>query len=514
MSGVQLYLDYPDGTKEALNLSTSLSHEGDPLPDIPAGGSTQYDAKAVLFGAEHATEEIDATVQYSVPNNNAVFKKEKPYDVEISSAPLSMSVNGPSQTAAAAPVEFSVTLTPNSVNALGNILLTASYPFGFQFASSTPAPTYGQSEWLFPALAGSSSVQVTIVGRLQGQENDQQTLRFLAGTQSTLDPKNIDLIYLSQNQTVAINRSPVDVELALNNQNSQNGSGNFVISPGNSSGNITLTNNLPTELLNAQVSVVLAGPALDPASVSPGENGLYRQDSQTITWDKISAPALAQISPGQALNLDFSFNSLSVSQLQALQNGDITFAVSVTGTEQGAASNAAALAATTQGTARLASSVGLVAHAVYSTGPFRNSGPVPPVVDTPTTYTVLWTLTNTSNIVSGGTVTATLPAYVHWIGTVSPTTANVTFNANNNTVTWTPGDLPASGSSPVASVAFQVQILPMASQVGSAPDLVDNISFSGTDSFVNAPVTASTGYLSTAITTDPNYGTQNGFVVQ
>ncbi len=511
MENATLYLSYPSGTVEATDTKVAFLHESGTLGNINSGMSAMYDAHVVLYGAEHATETITATIQYSIPNSNALYQKKETYTVGISSAPLLMSVNAPSQTPAGAPVTFTLTLATNSSNPPGNILVTALYPFGFQFATATPTPTYNNSEWLFPTIDASSTQTITITGYLQGQENDQQTIHFLVGTQSQNDPQKINVIYLADSQVLTIKRSPIALNLSLGG--SANGS-NGVITPGLANGTLVVTNNLPADLLNTQVALQFSGNALDSTSISPGENGIYRQNDQTVTWDRLSVPALGSLSPGEQVSVDFNFSTLPANLLAGITDGSITISANVSGQESGSAADAAPISATGALSERLMSTVNLLAHAVYSTGPFTNSGPVPPRVDTPTSYTVLWTLTNTSNTVFGGTVTATLPPYVTWLGQVSPSTAGVTFDATTNTVTWSPGTLPAGGAAPVASVAFQIQVDPTVSQVGTAPDILDNINFSGMDAFTGVSVTASANSLSTAITTDPAYGGETGFVQQ
>ncbi len=510
LQNTQLYLSFPNGTVEASHTSVPLLHESDVLGTVASGTSVTHDVQAVIYGAEHATEQITATIQYSLPNSNALYQKKEIYTIGISSAPLTMSVNAPNQTPPGAPVHFVLTLGANSSNPPANVLVTARYPFGFQFASSTPAPIYDNSEWLFPSISASSTRTIIITGYLQGQENDQETTQFLVGTQSQTDPKKLDVIYLAQNQTLTIQQSPIALNLAVGITSGQN----IVVQPGISNGTLTITNNLPVDLLNAETTLTLNGNALDPTSVSAGQNGIYREPTQAITWDRLSDPGLGTLSPGQSVTLNFNFSTLPANVLANLANGAITLNANVTGQEFGAAPNAAPISSTSTVTARLVSAVNILAHAVYSTGPFSNTGPVPPRADMPTTYTILWTLTNSSNTVLGDTVTATLPPYVKWLNNINPSTAAVTFDTNSNTITWNPGTLPAGGAAPVASVAFQVEVDPTIDQIGSAAPIVNNISFSGTDGFVNVPVSASAGSLTTDISTDPTYGSQNGFVTQ
>lgn len=77
-------------------------------------------------------------------------------------------------------------------------------------------------------------------------------------------------------------------------------------------------------------------------------------------------------------------------------------------------------------TVKVNSSFQLSSRAVHYTGPFGNSGPMPPRVGQNTTYTILWSITNSSNDVSRAKVTAVLPLYVKWTGVSS--SGDVSFN--------------------------------------------------------------------------------------
>jgi hypothetical protein len=73
---------------------------------------------------------------------------------------------------------------------------------------------------------------------------------------------------------------------------------------------------------------------------------------------------------------------------------------------------------------------------------------VPPKVDNPSTYTIIWDIDNTANAVSDAEVTATLPPYVKWLNKVSPAGENITYNQNSGLVTWTVGDVAAYSVGP------------------------------------------------------------------
>lgn len=153
--------------------------------------------------------------------------------------------------------------------------------------------------------------------------------------------------------------------------------------------------------------------------------------------------------------------------------------------------------------------MGLETKLVYSDGAFENTGPVPPKVDTRTTYTANVKITNSYNNVRGVIYSARLPIYVTWLGKVSPSTASSTviYDPENRTVTWNAGDIaPGTGyiSNP-KEMSFQVELLPSLSQINQSPIVVDSQRVAGTDSFTNTVVGANGYSMSTQITSDSKY---------
>ena len=145
------------------------------------------------------------------------------------------------------------------------------------------------------------------------------------------------------------------------------------------------------------------------------------------------------------------------------------------------------------------------ARSVYFVGPFVNMGPLPPKVEEETSYTIIWSIVNTSNTIANAEVRGTLPVYVKWARQVSPLNENVIYNPNTNEVIWSAGDIPAGVgiSRPPKEVAFQVILSPSLSQVEQEPRLVTNIYFTAVDTFTNEQLREEKGSVSTNLPTDP-----------
>jgi len=243
-------------------------------------------------------------------------------------------------------------------------------------------------------------------------------------------------------------------------------------------------------------------------------SGFYRSVDNTIIWDKTTLDRLATLNPGDDVNLNFTFATIPSSV--KFENGTMNLAAKVVG-NQAASNGAARTISSSQKTTVLAqTSVGLISRAVYTVGPFANRGPIPPKANNKTTYTIIWTATNSLNDARGAQVVATLPTNVSWLGAVSPASESVSWNQDKSEVVWNIGDLSASAGSSKSprEVAFQVELLPSLNQVGQPATLVIAPTISATDTFTNAPLGVQTRDLNTALSTDPKFGGEEANVIK
>src|SRR5690606_7555986 len=101
-----------------------------------------------------------------------------------------------------------------------------------------------------------------------------------------------------------------------------------------------------------------------------------------------------------------------------LANPFVDFSVDVMGTSQNGKVEQASGVTSHRVSAN--SDIAIIPRVQYYEGAFQNSGPMPPRVNVPTTYTLVFQITNSSNEVTGGELSTTLPPYVNWLNTVSP----------------------------------------------------------------------------------------------
>jgi hypothetical protein len=512
---VELKIQYPDGTRSPDDLSVPLTRYDEVLGDINVGKSVSRLVKAVMFGQENTQENITIDVEYRVPGSNAIFYKEKIYTVLISSSPVNLTVAGVSEINSNQAMDFNVEISSNSLTVIKGLILKVDYPFGFSFVSASPQPSsLDKNTWNIGDLAPEQKRDIKISGKVQGQDGEQRVFQFTVGTPNKLDSTSVGTTFSAYSSTVTIKKPFIGVNLAING----NTGSTVAIQGGQQTrADISWQNNLASQVYDAIIKINLRGGILDKSSIQV-QKGFYNSTDNSITFDKSQNGELSSIAPGNGGNTSFTFSSFGSGTKtgSAFTNPNIYMDVSVTGKRAQGDSVPEELLYSDSKDIKIVSDMRIVSNGYRTSGPFENSGPVPPVAEQATTYTVVWTITNSTNDVSGTQVTATLPSYVVWNNLTSPASEDISFDPASNQITWNIGNIGAGAgfTSPSKSVAFQVSITPSLSQVGSAPTLVSNVALSGTDTFTNTTLNANGADVTTDIKSDPQYVSDWGKVVQ
>jgi hypothetical protein len=165
---------------------------------------------------------------------------------------------------------------------------------------------------------------------------------------------------------------------------------------------------------------------------------------------------------------------------------------------------------------KISSFLQLANRMLYYSGSFDNRGPMPPKVGSETTYTVVWSIGNASNEFSGVKVKAILPPYVRWLGIISPSDRDISFDEATGEIFWNVGSIEAGTgiARPAEEVSFQVSFLPSMNQVGTAPVLVSDINIEGRDNFTGNNLSVKKQNLDIMINDDPRFNYSEGIVVE
>ncbi len=481
-----LVVTYPPGTRSPTDLSTDLTSQRISLGTIEAGGRRQGTVTAIFAGSgSEAGVKVD--LEYRISGSSAIFVASGSYQAQLSSAPLTLSVAANRETVSGQPVEFTITIASNANTTVKDVLLSASYPFGFAFSSADPNPTR-TGVWELGDIPPGGKREIVLRGTLVGESGDERVFRFVAGTRKDRKEQNITTTLAENSSRVKVSNAFLGLGVTINKS-----TGSVVVSPG-STVNVVVNwqNNLSTAIQDAVIVARITGLAIDGATVLTPD-GFFRSSDGVVLWDRTTTNgALQQVAAGARGSVSFSFQMPPTDSLKSVRNPSLSITVNAAGkriSETGVPENLQSAV-----TKRLAVSSTLVvtAQGLYYANPFGSVGPLPPKAGEETTYGIVFTLTNTTNKLDNAKLTATLPPYVRWVGIYSPAAEAVSFNQSASTVTWDIGSVEEGsgidGKGP-RQAAIAIGFSPSTSQIGDEPSLLQDIVLTGVDSATGQTIT-------------------------
>ena len=510
---VDLIMEYPKSS--AVDLSSDTEHFRMSLGTIPSGAVRNENLKVTLFGEQGSIRPIKIIIEYRIAGSNAIFVKEKLYEVTISSTPINLSVDAPAEISPNQDITLNVKATLNATKAVSKILVKADYPFGFTFIKSTPAPSFGNNIWDLGAIAPGAEHDISISGKMVDVfDGEEKTFNISSGLQSEIDKSVIGVIFNSIKSVVTIKKPFIEASLFVNGIYQKE----YAIDAKTPiSAEIRYENNLDTKVNDLQIKAKISGNAFDRKTIS-AQQGFYDSSNNTITWDKSSKSQLKELNSGDSGSVVFSVSPLSLfsSTGGILTDPSINIEISISGKQAIEGSTLNELNNSTGSIIHIISDVGFSGKALYYSGPFTNTGPIPPKVEQSTTYTIVWTLSNTANSISKAQINAVLPPWVTFVGSISPKDENLTYNASTKEIVWNVDRIPkGSGiTSPARTVAFQISFKPSLSQIKTMPILINEAILTGHDDFANVDIKVNKIGLNTGLDNDMAFPDGGGIVIQ
>ena len=496
-----LIVEYPPGTRADTKKQEPLFTERLSLEQIESGEVLNVPLRALVFGEENEEQSVVVSLEYRVAGSNALFFKEAtPVAYRVGSAPLTIAIDAVEKISSGQTTDVVIDITSNSPTPLTNVVVRAEYPLGFQYQDASPTPTAGRNVWQFAEIAPNETVTITITGEVVGDTTESYALNFSVGTPSNQNVQSLTSVYAVAQTEFEIEDPFLDVQLTVAGFQDDE----VVVEPGQSrSVNIDVRNTLPETIYDAVVEVLLSGNAISDLSIGP-PNGFYDSADRIITWDISSDPTLEEMQPGDRFRSGFSF----VPNSNTRETPQINMEVNVRARRVSEANAAESILGSDRTIVRVATIPTIQGDANYDIGAFSNSGPVPPVAEETTTYTISWLVQNGTNDLTNAEMVATVPTAVTWLATTDGA-GSFSYEAEQRQIRWNVGDVAANAT---VIGSFQVSIRPSQSQIGIMPNLVDEQQLSATDTFTNTSVRSTSPAISTELSTEAGYSVGNGRV--
>jgi hypothetical protein len=483
-----LIIHYPPGTRVPTDLATDMTTQRIPLGYVSPGGSRTGTVRAAIFGMADENKSVKIEVEYRARGSNALLVTETEYSFLVSSDTLDVNVTADKEATSGQDTNLVVTVMSEASVVLRDVVLEVQYPFGFEPKKFTPKPDVANNFWELGDLIPGEKVAIAIGGPLVGEDGTGRTLRFKAGFRKDTKDVEIDTSLVEMKHVIEVKKPFLAVAMLFDEKEPED----YIAYTGDTVPvELHWRNNLASPLNNVVIAATIYGNGVDQFGIN-ADKGFYRSIDSVAIWDKTTTQGqLEDLSSGETDHFLLRITPRVKEQMLGIVDPVINIEVHAAGQRLSETGVPESLQSTVLETIKIATDTTFTSRALYHENPFGSVGPLPPRVHQETTYGIVWELSNTTSEVRDVTVTAALPPYVRWLGTVSPVVENITYNKAEGTLTWHVGTLETGigvGDEEPRRVAFNVGLVPSASQVGQSPEIIRNQTLRGVDTFVDAPI--------------------------
>lgn len=464
--------------------------------DIYPGEERSFSFKIHLIGKEGDTKIAKASLTYQPKNLSVRYQSDTTFTTIIKDVPLDFSFDLPSQIETDKNFNFHVNYSSNANWLLTNLRITIDYPTGFEFIGSVPK-SINKTEWDVPVLNNGAAGGVDVTGQLSGGVGDAKVFRARIGMWQ--DGQYMELKEIEKG--VQINQPSVQLAQQIN------GNAGYIAKPGDwLHYQISYKNVSNNDQYNLVMINKLDGDLFDLTSIK-SDTGNNQSGDSSIIFDGSKNSSLQYLPTMGQGTVEF--------WVKLKDNAPITKPQIVNHVAIGASREASG-AAREDFTTSVSAKIDFTQKAYYNDEIFGNTGPFPPKVGQPTTYTITWLLKNYFSAASGVKVVATLPFNVQWSGQVFPDTAagNLAYDNTSRQITWNIGDLKVGQGvlSEPPNVSFQVALTANSDQAGKKAPLISVAQVQGVDGSNGDNLNISAPALDSGTLSDQNMTDSQGTV--
>ncbi len=498
IENAKLSIILPEGINFA-GLSEDQRVREENVGDIGPGSITDEHANILIVG-DTGVREFEAVLSYRTPGSGATFETKTKARVNVTGTAVKLEIVAPQKVFSGENFELVVNFENQSERDIQKLELKIDYPAVFRFERTSLDPVRGNNVWELGPLVKGERGSFTITGTAVAPEES------FFGFTGTLTATFLGQEYklLSQSTNVAVALSPLSVSIKL-------GDGGTNVAEIGDTLNYLLTyrNNSDVTMENVNLRATLTGELFDFSSLNT--NGSFNSISNTLSWNAASMPELRALTPGQEGSV--SFHVMLKKEFPIRRVSDKNYLLKVQAQIESPTVPPLTAAVKTMALSYLETKVagmaGVNALAFYKDAATTNTGPYPPQVNKPTSYTIHWQIKNYATDIKDVRVKAFLKSGAKVIGQPKSTTdAAPAYNAASGEVSWSIPYLQATRGvlGAVVEAVFQVEATPAVNQVGQSLELMNETSLTATDVFTNQDLTDKDGVITTDLPDDNNVG--------
>lgn len=465
-------------------LAAGETNIGFSLDKLASGESGEREFKAFLVGDKGNIKDAKASLIFYANGLSSSFEKSSTASTTIVSLPVPLTLVAPPSVVSGQPVTYILDYRNESNADISDLRLEFAFPDGFKPVKTTPNPTTGGNVWDIPLLKQNGGSRITIDGTLSGNERESKELS--VALKRKVNGQFVD--YEKAKTTTIISSPLLGLVISVNDIK------DYAAHLGDTlQYTVRYRNSSNKSLQGLTLTVKLEGDMYDFTSVVPGSS-FFDSGANTLTWNSGGVRDFSTFAPGTSGQVNFSVKLKQgfVSGVAGSRNLLVKSTATLSTFNVPTGIDGQEVSTSTSLVTKITTQPALTQLIYYSDPVTGSSGPLPPQVGKETLFTVHWQLVNPGNDTSAAKITAILPPGVAWKNVVSTGTGQPlpVFNKNSSEVSWNIGTLPQSVgvSTPKYEATFQMGLTPSATQQGAAAELLNNTTFTGTDSFTRQSI--------------------------
>jgi hypothetical protein len=458
---------------------------------IYPGEERSFSFKVRLVGKAGDAKVAKAALTYQPKNLSARYESNTTYTTVMQDVPLSLDMDLSSSVEANKNFHFRINYMSNVDWLLTDLRVNIDYPSGYTFTESTPK-SLDKNEWSVPVLNKNQSGIIDVTGQLSGNLGEGKVFRARIGMWK--DGQYVPLKEIEKGTKIV--KPTVAIRQTIN------GEANYVAKPGEwLHYEVYYRNISDSELYNLVMVDKLDGDLYDFSTIK-SETGSFQQGDNSIIFDWKQNNQLAYLATMEEGRVEFWIKLKD--DLSHLNQPELDNRVMIGPAREDFIT-------------KISSKLEITQKVFYNDEIFGNTGPFPPQVGMPTTFTVTWQIKNYYSDVKNVIVKAVLPPEAKYVSDkVFPEfqAGKLVYDEATRELAWNVGDMTAGQgmiSSPL-NVSFQVAVTPMASQGGGKAGIIGQAVVQGDDNWTDITLESTAPQFDSSTISDVGMTPEQGIV--
>lgn len=504
---IDMTVYFPDSTVKSSDREFVKADSREIKKDLLPNSKIKEQFDVALSGSVGEKKDMKIDIFYKGKSYSGFLNKQTTYTVQIDSAPVDIQLEYPKKIISSDEFNMKINILSNVTEPINDLLVVGKYPVGFEVVSTKPESIFTDTKNVFSieTINPGDTETIAIKGFLRGEEGEEKYFNFIVG--DTLPFKNeMRTVFAKQEDRVLL-KEP-DMSFVVESKNENNNEYDVYSAGGEPIINFNLKNNLSDIVSNVKITADIEGAIYDKKSVKTSK-GFFDSNKDRLVWDRTINDAFKSLSSEQFVTDKIAFDILSYDEIisDGIKNPEINFKFKIFGTSFADAGSQNEIYLTLDKKIKLRTKLDFSEQILYSQGPFKNTGDVNPVSGEKTTYTVAWSIKNTTSDIEDLQVKAKLPIYIKYLNNTSPKNAYFSYNEETREVTLNYKKIDAftGYNTDVKTAYFQIEYLPTDPHIGSEPVIVEQKYITASDSFTGENIKIENKVSTTKLRDDPEY---------